>query len=160
MHAALALGHRFSILDVSEGHAVRMADLVARYRMTGYCASIRNLEFPLPRAAHAGRVTVEDECERFARTGGSPMLEAAIAEAAAAIEEDGAEVLILGCSAAYWLQPPLQQRLAALGWDVPVLEGYRAAIAEAKRLVDLGVPASGLAWPRDPPRRARRRLRV
>jgi allantoin racemase len=160
MHAAIALGHRFSIIDVSEGHTMQMADLVVRYRMTEHCASIRNLEFPLPREAHAGRVTVHDESERFARDGGSAMLEAAVREAVAAIEEDGAESLILGCSAAYWLQRPLQQRLRSLGWDVPVLEGYRSAIAQAKLLVDLGVDASGLAFPLDPPRRVRRRRLV
>ena len=38
--------------------------------------------------------------------------------AIAAIEEDGAEVIILGCSAAYWLQGPLQERLNAAGWEV------------------------------------------
>lgn len=160
MHAAIALGHRFSIIDVSEGHTRQMADLVVRYRMAEHCASIRNLEFPLPREAHAGRVTVQDESERFAREGGAAMLEAAVREAVAAIEEDGAESLILGCSAAYWLQRPLQHRLRELGWDVPVLEGYRSAIAQAKLLVDLGVDASGLAYPLDPPRRVRRRTFV
>lgn len=157
MHAAIALGHRFSIIDISEGHNMQMADLVVRYRMTEHCASIRNLEFPLPREAHEGRVTVQDESERFGRGETSAMLETAATEAVAAIEEDGAESLILGCSAAYWLQRPLQQRLRDLGWDVPVLEGYRCAIAQAKLLVDLGVDASGLAYPLDTPRRTRRR---
>lgn len=160
MLAACALGNRFAILDVSEGHAVHMADLVARYRMVDRCAAIRSLDFPLPRPAHAGRDTVEDEALRFRRDGTSPMLEAAVEAAEAAIEEDGAEVLMLGCSAAYWLAEPLAARLAAAGWDVPVLEGHRTAIALARFLVALGVDASGLAWPRDPPRRQRRRIRV
>lgn len=155
MHAAVLLGHRFSIIDISEGHNLRMADLVVQYRMDGHCASIRNLEFPLPRPAHAGRVSVQAESEAFARTGASAMLDAAVEQSIAAIEQDGAESLILGCSAAYWMQPHLAGRLAALGWDVPVLEGYRAAIAQAKMLVDLGVDASGLALPRDPPKRVR-----
>ena len=157
MHAAIALGQRFSIIDISEGHNMQMADLVVRYRMTERCASIRNLEFPLPREAHEGRITVQDESEHFAREGGAAMLETAVTEAVAAIEDDGAETLILGCSAAYWLQRPLQKRLRELGWDVPVLEGYRCAIAQAKLLVDLGVDASGLAYPLDPPKRVRRR---
>jgi Asp/Glu/hydantoin racemase len=157
MHAAVTLGQRFSILDVSENHNLRMADLVVQYRMTDRCASIRNLEFPLPRQAHAGRVSVQDESERHARGEASAMLEAAVTEAAAAIEQDGADSIILGCSAAYWLQAPLRDRLAQIGWDVPVLEGYSAAIAQARMLVDLGVDASGLAFPADPPKRVRRR---
>jgi Asp/Glu/hydantoin racemase len=157
MYAACMLGTRFSILDISENHNLRMADLVVQYRMTDRCASIRNLEFPLPRPAHAGRVSVQDESERHASGEPSAMLEAAVTDSVSAIEEDGAESIIHACSAAYWLQAPLSQRLAELGWDVPVLEGYSAAVAQAKMLVDLGVDASGLAFPADPPKRVRRR---
>ena len=84
----------------------------------------------------------------------------AVTEAVTAIEEDGAEAIILGCSAAYWLQPFLQARLAEIGWEVPVLEGYRCAIALAKLMVELGVDASGLAFPSDHPKRLRRRKLV
>jgi hypothetical protein len=55
------------------------------------------------------------------------------------------------------LQAPLSRRLAELGWDVPVLEGYSSAVAMARMLVDLGEDASGLAFPADPPKRIRRR---
>ena len=41
------------------------------------------------------------------------MLDAAYAAVEAAILQDGAETLILGCSAAYWMQPFLRDRLAA-----------------------------------------------
>jgi len=53
--------------------------------------------------------------------------------------------------------PLLQQRLTALGWEVPVLEGYRCAIEQAKLLVNLGVDASGLAFPIDHPKKWRRK---
>ena len=85
------------------------------------------------------------------------MLEAAVAEAVAAIEDDGADVIILGCSAAFWMQPFLQQRLNDIGWEIPVLEGYRCAIEQAKLLVNLRVDASGLAFPSDHPRKWRRK---
>ena len=60
-------------------------------------------------------------------------------EAVAAIEEDGADVITFGCSALFWLQPILQKRLADMGWEVPVLEGYSCAITLAKAMVDLDV---------------------
>ena len=44
-----------------------------------------------------------------------------------------------------------------MGWQAPVLEGYRCGIATAKLLVGLGLDASGLAFPGDPPPRVRRR---
>ena len=156
MHVAGMLGSRFSILDVAETHNAQMAELVVRYRMTERCASIRNLDHPLPRPVHHNRRTLKGQAEMHAHGEESSMLEAAVQAAVAAIEEDGAEVLMLGCSAAFWLQTPLRARLLDIGWDVPVLEGYSCAIAMAKLLVGLGVDASGLAFPGDPPPRIRR----
>ena len=49
------------------------------------------------------------------------------------------------------------KKLAEIGWDVPVLEGYRCAIGVAKSLVDLGVDASGLAFPGERPAKWRRK---
>ncbi len=160
MHLAVMLGNRFSIVDISEVHNMQMAELVHLYRMTDRCASIRNMDFPLSRPANAGRPTIPDQKARHERGERSDMVEQAVAQAVAAIEDDGAEVLILGCSAAYWLQPVLAARLAALGWEVPVLEGVRSAVAMAKLLVDIGETASGLMIPPDPPRAIRRRKRV
>ncbi|RAI59091.1 aspartate/glutamate racemase family protein [Roseicella frigidaeris] len=157
MHLAMTLGNRFSIIDIAETHNARMAELVVQYRMTHGLASIRNIDVPLPRPAHRDRPTLRGEAERHAAGEPSPMLEAAVAAALAALEEDGAEVLLLGCSAAFWLQAPLQQRLAALGWEVPVLEGYRCAIELARVFVRLGLDASGITFPGDPPRHRRRR---
>ena len=85
------------------------------------------------------------------------MLERSVTESIAAIEEDGAEVIILGCSAAFWMRPHLQRRLHESGWDVPVLEGYGCAIEIAKLLVNLRQSVSGLAHPSDHPRKWRRR---
>jgi hypothetical protein len=51
----------------------------------------------------------------------------------------------------------LQKRLAEIGWDAPVLEGFRCAIELAKVFVDLGVGASGLMLPGERPRKWRRK---
>ena len=55
------------------------------------------------------------------------------------------------------MRPFLAQRLQALGWDVPVLEGYQCAITLAKSMVDLKVCASGLTYPPDRPKKWRRK---
>ncbi len=77
------------------------------------------------------------------------MVEAAVNEAVAAIEEDGAEVITFGCSATFWMQPFLQKRLAEIGWEIPVLEGYNCAITLAKAMVGL---AACRTWLRSPER--------
>jgi Asp/Glu/hydantoin racemase len=160
MHVASMLGSRFSIIDISEAHNLRMADLVVQYRMTERCASIRNIDYPLPRPPYDQPRSVQAEREKHEAGQESGMLEAAVEAALSSIEEDGAEVLIIGCSAAFWLCEPLRARLAALGWEVPVLEGYRCAIEMAKLLVNLRLTASPLAYPSDNPARKRARKRV
>jgi allantoin racemase len=157
MHMAMTLGNRFSIIDISETHNAHMAELVIRYRMGHGCASIRNIDWPLPRPAHRGRPTLRGEADGHHQGLPSGMLESAVQAAVAALEEDGAEVLMLGCSGAFWLRAPLQARLAALGWEVPVLEGYACAIELARSFVRLGVDASGITFPGDPPAHRRRR---
>lgn len=157
MHTAGLLGNKFSIVDIAEAHNMQMYHLVLQYRMTERCASIRNVNFPLPSPSHANDRPILAERDRTLQTGTSDMLDAAVQESIAAIEEDGAEVIVLGCSAAYWLQPFLQKRLREIGWDVPVLEGFRCALSVAKTLVDLGVDASGLAYPPEHPAKWRRK---
>ena len=157
MHVATMLGGRFSVIDVSELHNMRMQDLVVEYRFAQSCASIRNIGFYLPHPANPAERAIRGEREKVERGETSEMLETALAESLAAIEEDGAEIITFGCSAAYWMQPHLQRRLNEIGWDIPVLEGYRCAIEQAKMLVDLGVDASGLAYPSARPQKWRRR---
>jgi hypothetical protein len=125
--------------------------------MTERCASIRNVNYPLPSPNFPDDRPIQAERDRAVQSGSSGMLEAAVQESIAAIEEDGADVIMLGCSAAYWLQPLLQKKLNEIGWDVPVLEGFRCAIEVAKTLVDLGVDASGLAFPGERPAKWRRK---
>ncbi|MDB5412866.1 MAG: hypothetical protein JWR10_1201, partial [Rubritepida sp.] len=160
MMTAISLGTRFSIIDISEAHNMQMAALAVRYGMANRCASIRNIDYPLPRPPYTHPHTVSGEREKWAKGETSGMLEEAVAHAAEAIEEDGAEVLIIGCSGAYWLCEPLRDRLAALGWDIPVLEGYRCAIQMARNMVELGLTASPLAFPSDNPKKSRRRKLV
>ena len=160
MHAAAMLGNRFSILDISEVHNMRMRDLVVQYEFSARCASIRNIHFPMPRPTRTGERSIVGEREKAQRGETSDMLETSVREALSAVEDDGAEVIILGCSAAYWLQPFLQKRLNSLGWEIPVLEGYRCAIEQAKMLANLGLDASGLAFPSDHPKKWRRKKTI
>ena len=157
MHIAAMLGNKFSVIDISEAHNMHYYNLVVQYRCVEKCASIRCIDFPLPRASNPDARPIGPEKAAAERGERSEMLERAVAEFVAAIEEDGAEVIILGCSAAFWMQPFLRKRLRASGWEVPVLEGYSAAIAMAKMLTGLGVSVSGLAYPSDRPGKWRRK---
>lgn len=160
MHFACQLGAKFSVIDFAEPHNLYYRDLIVRHGFAGRCASIRALNFYHARPGYADETTMAEERDRARRGERSEALERAVAEAVAAIEEDGAEVITFGCSDAFWLKPFLERRLAQAGWEVPVLEGYSCAIALAKLYVDLGLSASGLAFPAERPRRWRRRKLV
>jgi Asp/Glu/hydantoin racemase len=157
MHVASMLGNKFSVIDLAENHNMYYYDLVVQHRFTERCASIRNINYPLPRPPDMGQSQVHLAKNRAQRGETSEVVEAAVREAVAAIEEDGADVITFGCSALFWLQPVLQKRLDELGWEVPVLEGYSCAITLAKGMVDLGVSASGLVYPSAHPKRFRRK---
>ena len=159
MHVAAMLGNKFSVIDLAESHSSYYAGLVVQHRFADRCASIRNLQIPHPRPGYP-EVHLAHQKEKVLAGGTSEMLEAAVPEAVAAIEEDGAEVITFGCSALFWMQPFLQTRLNEIGWEIPVLEGYRCAIELAKAMVDLWLSASGLAFPADRPRKWRRRKLV
>ena len=157
MHIACMLGNRFSVLDFPEAHNMYYADLVAKYRYAERCASIRNIDIPNPLPGSDAKSWLYVEKEMALRGEPAPVVDRAVKEAVAAIEEDGAEVITLGCSGTFWLQPFVAKGLREIGWEVPVLEGYQCAIEAAKLLVDLGVNASGLAFPADRPQQWRRK---
>jgi len=156
MHIASMLGNRFSVIDLAESHNMYYYNLVVQHRFTERCASIRNINFPLPRPGSTGKPILEER-EKAIRGEPSEAVECAVREAVSAIEEDGAEVITFGCSATFWLQPFVQSRLNEMGWEVPVLEGYSCAIVLAKSMVDLGVDVSGLMLPSDHPKKWRRK---
>ncbi len=157
MHYASMLGNRFSVIDLTEIHNMYYYNLVLQHRFDRRCASIRNLESPFPRPPRREGLVPREEKAKILRGEKSAVLESAVTEAVAAIKDDGAEVITFGCSGLFFLRPFLEQRLHALGWDVPVLEGYSCAITLAKAMVDLKVCASGLTYPPDRPKQWRRR---
>jgi len=157
MHVATLLGNRFSVIDLAESHSTYYASVIHQNRFADRCASIRNLHLPHARPGLEPAINLYTQKEQVLATGTSDMFETAVSEAVSAIEEDGAEVIIFGCSALYWMQPFLEKRLNDMGWEIPVLEGYRCAIELAKLLVDLELSVSGLAYPGDRPKKWRRK---
>ena len=157
MHIASMLGNKFSVIDLAESHNMYYYNLVVQHRFADRCASIRNINYPLHSPGYTSHYLLLHEREKAACGEPSQAVEDAVREAVTAIEEDGAEVIVCGCSGTFWLQPYLQQRLNDLGWEVPVLEGFSCAIVLAKTMIDLGVNVSGLNFPGDFPKKWRRK---
>jgi len=160
MHVATMLGSRFGVIDLAESHSSYYANLILQHRMDRRCASIRMIDFPHDRPGCASGRPLHEERAKARAGERSEAVEEAVEQAVAAIEEDGAEVIFMSCSGLFWLQPFIQSRLDEMGWEVPVLHGYKCAISMAKAMVDMGVTASGLKYPGDRPGRRRRKKLV
>lgn len=117
MLLAPLLGRKFSILGHWQGDKPRSEDKVAKYKMSGFLASVITSESALNiQQDHQGKMDLFETMGRKA------------------IEEDGAEVLILTGAAFIGMNLELSKRL-----KVPVLEGIACAVKLAEILIDLGL---------------------
>ena len=133
VHLASMLGSRFSFLCTVPVETKMLPQHVAVYGLSQKLASIRCINLPVP-----------DVKLRKAPTA---LLDAMEDAAVKAIESDGAEVLILGCTGLSWMAPDLRRRLAARGVPAPVIQPVWAAVAFARMHVMLNMRHSPLAYP-------------
>ncbi|MBV9251662.1 MAG: hypothetical protein JO227_20755, partial [Acetobacteraceae bacterium] len=75
MHIASMLGNKFSVIDISEAHNMHYYNLVVQYRFANRCASIRNIDYPLPRASNPQARPIQQEKAQAERGERSEMLE-------------------------------------------------------------------------------------
>lgn len=116
IYLAASLGHRFSIL-VSERKSIpEMENKLISYGLRDKLASFRNLDMGVLEFQKKPKLAEE----RMRR------------EAKVAIEEDGAEVLILGCSMEFGFYEQLQDE-----FKVPVIDSVIASLKYVEYLVEI-----------------------
>jgi allantoin racemase len=134
MHLASMLGHRFSVITILDQvapmfdrHAVKMG-LVERL------ASVRAVNIP---------VLELDDSER--------VVKALIEQSVKAVREDGAHVIIFGCTGMIGLAGEVKKGLVEQGIvDVPVIDPGILAVKVAEALADLGLSHSKRTYPTPP----------
>ncbi|WP_020498744.1 aspartate/glutamate racemase family protein [Sciscionella marina] len=129
-HLACLLGHRYSVITSLDRAVPQIADRLALAGLDGRCASVRAIGLPV--------LELEADPER-AR-------ERITEEAAAALAEDRAEVICLGCAG----MSGLAERITA-ATGAPTVDGVAAAVGLAEALVRSGLRTSklgGYARPR------------
>jgi allantoin racemase len=134
MLVAASLGHRFSILTTLERtlHLNERQALV--YGIADKLASLRAVDFPVLQL----------------REGTDELVKRLLVEAKAAIEEDGAHVLLFGCTGMKHVADALAVALRERGYDLPVVEPLTTAIRYAEMLVQLGLRPSKITYERPP----------
>lgn len=143
MYLAALLGHRFSVLTILENDIAMVEDQVARYGLPSKLASVRVINIPV--------LALHDDVEAT--------VQALITIGEQAVREDGAHVLIPGCTGLAGLASRIQAALAERGCEVPVLDPPSVAMKLAESLVDLKQshskrtypypPAKEIRWPAD-----------
>jgi len=121
MHTASFLGRGFSVVTTLGRTKGRAWELAERYGMSGFCRNVRACEIPvldLEIPGSASRETITEECKR-------------------AVEDDGADVIVLGCAGMADLCRHISDRVG-----VPVVDGVAAATKTAESLVALGLATS------------------
>ena len=129
MRLAAFVAHSFSIVSVMPRVKPLLEDLLRQVGMESRCASIRCTDLTV--------LGLEEDPERAIRE--------MIIQAQRAVEEDGAESILLGCSG----MGPLEERMRA-EVPVPVLDGTVCAVKIAEALHDCRLFTSkvaAFAWP-------------
>ena len=121
LYAAAMLAPVFSIVTLPPRTIVHAARAVRHAGLSHRCARIRAIDVHV------------DDCV----APGAALLAAMIAESRAAIREDAAEAIILGCAGLAELVAPMSQ---ALG--LPVVDGVTVALKMAEGLVAAGLRTS------------------
>jgi len=121
MHLASLLGSRFSVVTTLQRTVGQAWQLAEAYGMTRFCAKVRACELPvleLEQPGSGARERIVDECRR-------------------ALDEDGSELIVLGCAGMADLCDEISQTLG-----VPVVDGVAAATRLVETLVALRLSTS------------------
>ena len=128
---AASLAHRFSILGTRADMGHKFVNQIHEYGLGSKLASVQTV----------GLTVQQVESDPQAMFKG--LLEAG----EKAITQDGAHILIPGCTGMIGIAGKLESALTARGYCVPVIEGPAAAVKMAEALSDLGLAQSKLTYP-------------
>ena len=118
---AMYLGHRYSVVTTLDRAVPLIEDRLLLAGLDRRCASVRSSGMAV--------LELESDPERA--------VDAIVAEAEAAVRDDHAEVICLGCGGMAELEAKVRERTG-----VPVVDGVAAAVTVAESLVRLGLSTS------------------
>ena len=138
MHVACLLGHRFSIVT-TEARSVPEFENQARVAGLGdRLASVRSVDIPVLDLAADPQA----------------LLAALVDESVAAIEGDGAHVIVFGCTGMLGFADGVREGLVVRGFPgIPVLDPVPVTVRAAQALLACGLTHSARTWPPAPAKR-------
>ncbi|KVG52161.1 hypothetical protein WJ33_10855 [Burkholderia ubonensis] len=134
MYVASLLGHKFSVVTVVETVRPLIENLARQAAIIDKLASIRVINIPVMELG-ADVAVLNDALAR---------------EAAAAVREDHADAIVLGCTGFLGSAEAVTAKLASQDIRVPVIDPLPATIAIARALSELGLTHGPHAYRCDP----------
>ncbi len=131
MHIASMLAHRFGFITVLDRLRPMVDSLVAVYGIEGNYASFRAVDIPV--------LEIEKDIGRLNN--------ALTDQAIHAVKDDGADILILGCTGFMGCAEAMREGLLACELDVPVIDPIPLTIHLADALVRTGLSHSKRTYP-------------
>lgn len=123
MHVAALLGHKFSVISVVESVRPLIENISRLYGLEHKLASIRVIDLPV-----------------LEILGDMEQLNHALAQQALhAVQQDRADVIVLGCTGFLGTAEAVTAKLRAQGIQVPVIDPLPATIAIAQAICSLGL---------------------
>jgi allantoin racemase len=134
MHIAAMLGHRFSLMSNFDADAPAFENHAAKAGLTRQLASVRAVSIPVL------------ELGDRARTIG-----ALVEQSLGAVRQDGAHIIVFGCTAMTGLAEEVKNGLRREGIaDVPIIDPAIVALKVAEALADIGLSHSKRTYPAPP----------
>lgn len=146
VHLASLAADRFSLIDVTDPQAARIRRLVRSYGFDDKLGSIRVIGRSSTEMSPLLREVTDDTIPPAV----DEVLDQLVEQSTIAIEEDRAELLIIGFTPFQTLRDELTRRLAAAGYgEIPLVWILSAAVAAARAMVDTGLRQSPRTYPSD-----------
>lgn len=126
MHLAAMLGHRFSVVTVLDSVVPMLENLAKIYGVSEKLASVRSIGVPV--------LELEAAPERV----GDELAKASLA----AVQEDGAHAIVLGCTGFLGCAEAITAALKAKGFELPVIDPIPTTVCMAAGVVRAGLAHS------------------
>ncbi len=134
MHIAAMLGHKFSVITILDSRIPQFELQALEMGLEWRLASVRSVNIPVLELDNHARTTA-----------------AMIGQALKAVREDGAHVLIFGCTGMIGLDRDVKEGLGRQGiTDVPVIDPGMLNLKIAEALTDIGLTHSKRTYPMPP----------
>jgi len=130
MHVAALLGHRFSVIDILDSWIPVVEQQAAQAGVERQLASVRAVNIPVAELRDRPRVVA-----------------AMVEQSVKAVRQDGAHVIIFGCTGMAGLAKEVEDHLSKEGiTGVPIIDPAVIALKIAEALVDSGLSHSKMTY--------------